>query len=147
MAEIEKITSNRYRIRAHDHILTLDAQDLRDIEAYATLHMAELESEAQQAEPPSHDDIHTVEAYRREYEAQQADELADGPLIDWRAIEKQAEQDLAAIQTDQDAYRFIEKYLSKELRGQLVKIYQSDRHEMNRSPRAAIKNLLSLPPL
>ncbi len=54
---------------------------------------------------------------------------------------------LEAIQTDQDAYAFIDIYLSKELRPQLVKIYSSDRHEMNRTPRQAIDNLLSLPPL
>jgi len=65
---------------------------------------------------------------------------------DWKAIEAQAKADLEQIATDQDAYRFIEKYLSQELRGQLMDIYRSDRHEMNRSPRQAIDNILSLPP-
>ncbi len=73
--------------------------------------------------------------------------LEASPSPDWRAIEKQAEIDLAAIQTDADAYRFIERYLSAELRIQLMKIYQSDRREMGRSPQEAVKNLLSLPPL
>jgi hypothetical protein len=75
------------------------------------------------------------------------DEWLERQAPDWRDVEKQAEIDLAAIQTDQDAYRFIEKYLSRELRAQFVVIYRSDRHEMNRSPQQAIKNLLSLPPL
>lgn len=67
--------------------------------------------------------------------------------FDWQAIEAQAKIDLEAIQTDQDAYAFIEKYLSKELRHQYIKIYRSDRHEMLRTPKKAIENLLSLPPL
>jgi len=54
---------------------------------------------------------------------------------------------LEAVQTDQQAYAFIEKYLSKDLRGRYMTIYRSDRHEMNRSPRQALDNLLSLPPL
>lgn len=66
---------------------------------------------------------------------------------DWREIEKQAEIDLQAIQTDQDAYRFIEKYLSKDLRGRYMAIYRSYRHEMLKTPRQAIDNMLSLPPL
>ena len=66
---------------------------------------------------------------------------------DWKAIEAQATADLEAIQTDQDAYDFIEKYLSRELRSQFLAIYRSDRHEMNRTPRQAIDNLLALPPL
>jgi peptidoglycan/xylan/chitin deacetylase (PgdA/CDA1 family) len=65
----------------------------------------------------------------------------------WKAIEAQSKIDLETIQTDKDAYAFIEKYLSKELRHQYITIYQSDRHEMNRTPREAIDNLLSLPPL
>ncbi len=66
---------------------------------------------------------------------------------DWKAIEAQAKADLEAIQTDQGAYRFIENYLSRELRTQLPAIYRSDRHEMGRTPRQAVDNLLSLPPL
>ena len=66
---------------------------------------------------------------------------------DWREVEAQAKQDLEAIQTDQDAIAFIEKYLSRELRHQYLTIYRSDRREMNRTPRQAIDNLLTLPPL
>ncbi len=68
-------------------------------------------------------------------------------MNDWRAIEAQTSADLEVVQTDQDAYAFIEKYLSKELRPDYLKIYRSDRHEMNRTPREALDNLLSLPPL
>jgi len=68
-------------------------------------------------------------------------------MSEWKAIEAQASADLEAIQTDQDAYAFIEKYLSKELRPDYLRIYRSDRHEMNRTPREALDNLLSLPPL
>jgi hypothetical protein len=66
---------------------------------------------------------------------------------DWRDIEKQAEIDLAAIQTDQDAHRFIEKYLAHDLRGRYMAIYRSQRHEMLKTPRQAIDTILSLPPL
>lgn len=48
--DVEKIATDRYRLRSHGHIMTVSAQDLRDIEAYATLHMVELEAEAQAAE-------------------------------------------------------------------------------------------------
>jgi hypothetical protein len=68
-------------------------------------------------------------------------------MSEWKAVEAQASADLEAIQTDQDAYAFIEKYLSKELRPDYLRIYRSDRHEMNRTPREALDNLLSLPPL
>ena len=30
--EVEKIAANRYRIRAHDHIFTVDAQDLLELD-------------------------------------------------------------------------------------------------------------------
>lgn len=66
---------------------------------------------------------------------------------DWKDIEAQAQTDLDAIQTDQDAYAFMDKYLSKELRWRYREMYRSDRNEMGRSPRQAIDNLLSLPPL
>ena len=46
MAEIEKIASDRYRIRSHDQILTVDAQDLRDIFDYALRNMQTIENEA-----------------------------------------------------------------------------------------------------
>jgi hypothetical protein len=65
---------------------------------------------------------------------------------DWRTIEAQSQADLEAIQTDQDAIAFIEKSLSRERCPDLLKIYRSDRHEMNRTPREAIGNLPSLPP-
>lgn len=67
--------------------------------------------------------------------------------VDWKAIDEQAKVDLAAIVTDQDVYDFMHKYLSKELMHQYMLIYRSDRHEMNRSPKQALENLLSLPPL
>src|SRR5260221_434921 len=51
-------------------------------------------------------------------------------MSEWKAIEAQASADLEAIQTDQDAYAFIEKYLSKELRPDYLRIYRSDRHEL-----------------
>jgi hypothetical protein len=68
-------------------------------------------------------------------------------MQDWKAIESQAKRDLENIQTDQDAVAFLEKYFSRELRLDYLKLYRSDRREMGRSPRQAIDNLLSLPPL
>ncbi len=65
---------------------------------------------------------------------------------DWKAIEAQAATDLEAVQTNQQAYAFIEKYLSKDLRGRYMAIYRSDRHEMNRSPKESLESLLALPP-
>ncbi len=66
---------------------------------------------------------------------------------DWKTIEAQAAADLEAVTTDKEAYAFIEKYLSRDLRGRYLAIYRSDRHEMNRSPKEALESLLSLPPL
>lgn len=66
---------------------------------------------------------------------------------DWRAIEEQAKRDLEAIQTDEDAIRFINTYFAQDLRHDYLKIYRSDRHEMLRSPRQAIDDILSLPPI
>lgn len=66
---------------------------------------------------------------------------------EWQDIEAEVKQDLARIETDQDAYDFMDKYFSKDLQADYIKIYRSDRHEMNRSPRQAIDNLLSLPPI
>ena len=48
MAEIEKIAADRYRIRAHGHIITLSAQDLLDAMDYALEHTAQLRQEASQ---------------------------------------------------------------------------------------------------
>ena len=76
--EVEKIAANRYRLRAHDHVFTVDAQDVLDLMDYGlrwahTLeYEVKLEQMAKQADPPSHDDIFKVESYRREYEAKQA---------------------------------------------------------------------------
>ena len=67
--------------------------------------------------------------------------------LDWNAIVAQAQADLEAVQTDQDAYRFIEQYFPQDLRGRYMVIYRSDRQEMNRTPRQALDNLLALPPL
>jgi hypothetical protein len=125
--------------------VTATPQDLREISDWCQLHMRELEAEARIADTIARNQA--MELAPNEIEAEQEDELPDRPLIDWRALEKQVEQDVAAIVTDQDAYRFIERYLSADLRGRYIAIYRSDRHEMNRSPQQAIKNLLSLPPL
>jgi hypothetical protein len=66
---------------------------------------------------------------------------------DWRAIEAQAKADLEAIATDQDAIAFIETYFARDLRLRYLELYRSDRNEMGRTPRQAIDNLLTLPPL
>src|SRR6266487_6938340 len=66
---------------------------------------------------------------------------------DWRAIEQQAQTDYQQIADDQDAVRYIVKYFAKDQQADYLKIYHSDRHEMNRSPKQAIANLLRLPPL
>ena len=66
---------------------------------------------------------------------------------EWKDIEAEVTRDLTTIETDQEAYDFMHKYLSKELMHQYMQIYRSDRHEMNRSPRQALESILSLPPL
>ena len=71
----------------------------------------------------------------------------EAAFLDWKRLQAETKADLEAIQTDQDAYDFIEKYLSREYRANYLKIYRSDRHEMGRTPRQAIDNLLALPPL
>ena len=50
MAEVEKIASDRYRIRARDHLITVSAQDLLDLMNYALEHTAQLRQEASQAQ-------------------------------------------------------------------------------------------------
>jgi len=49
MSDIEKIATDRYRIRAHNQLITLSAQDLRDLYDWCLLHMRELEQEAKDA--------------------------------------------------------------------------------------------------
>jgi hypothetical protein len=66
---------------------------------------------------------------------------------DWHAIETQAKADLEAVATDQEAYAFMRKYFAKDLLGRYQQLYRSDRQEMLRSPKEALDNLLSLPPL
>ena len=44
--EVEKIAANRYRIRAHDHVFTVDAQDLLDLMDYGLRWAKTLEQEA-----------------------------------------------------------------------------------------------------
>src|SRR6266567_9314032 len=66
---------------------------------------------------------------------------------DWHAIEQQAQADYQQIADDSDAVRYICTYFAKDLQADYLKIYRSDRHEMNRSPKQAIMNLLRLPPL
>lgn len=68
-------------------------------------------------------------------------------MKDWKQIEAESTADLAQIITDQDAIAFISKYFVKDLQANYRQIYRSDRHEMNRSPKQAIENLLSLPPI
>lgn len=75
------------------------------------------------------------------------DEVAPLAEQDWKTIEAQAAADLASVQSDQDAYTFIKQYLASDLQGRLLAIYHSDRHEMLRSPKQALENLLALPPL
>ncbi len=48
MAEVEKIASDRYRLRSHDQIITLSAQDLLGAMDYALEHAAQLRQEASQ---------------------------------------------------------------------------------------------------
>lgn len=66
---------------------------------------------------------------------------------DWKEIEKEAERDFEQITDDQDAVAFIVKYFARDLQSDYLKIYRSDRYEMNRSPKQAIANLLRLPPI
>lgn len=49
MAEMEKIAADRYRLRARGQLITLSAQDLRDVSDWCLLHMRELEQEAQES--------------------------------------------------------------------------------------------------
>ncbi len=62
---------------------------------------------------------------------------------DWKELEEELEQ----ITDDQDAVAFICNYFAKDLQADYLKIYRSDRYEMNRSPKQAIANLLRLPPI
>ncbi len=66
---------------------------------------------------------------------------------DWKDIEAEVKRDLAAIITDQDVYAFMDKYFSREYLPTYRQLYYSDRHVMNRTPRQALANILSLPPL
>jgi len=68
-------------------------------------------------------------------------------INDWKEIEAQAKADLERIQTDADAYAFMDKYFSRELLHNYRVIYRSSRHEMLRTPRQAIDEILTLPPL
>ncbi len=47
--DIEKIATDRYRVRAHNQIITLSSQDLLELMAYGQLHASELEQEAKAA--------------------------------------------------------------------------------------------------
>ncbi len=48
--EIERIATDRYRLRFRGQIMTVDAQALRDLTDWGLLHMRELEAEARQAQ-------------------------------------------------------------------------------------------------
>lgn len=53
--EIEKIAADRYRLHSHNQLITLSAQDMRDVYDWCLLHMRELEQEAK-PEPSYLDD-------------------------------------------------------------------------------------------
>jgi len=117
--------------------------------AFGEQQLAEIRIVLDQLQACTGEDYHLDEATRakRNQLAQQLRESEDSISQDWKAIEAQAKTDLENIQTDQDAYTFIDKYLLKELRHNYREIYRSDRNEMGRTPRQAIGSLLSLPPL
>ncbi len=102
--DIEKVAQDRYRLRSHDHIMTVSAQDLLDVMDWVLLRATELRKEAEQAEPPSHDDIHTVEAYRREAEARIADAIARNQAMELAPNEIEAEQE------DEDTRKYMEHH-------------------------------------
>ncbi len=41
--EVERVATDRYRVRAHNQIITLSSQDLLELMAYGQLHASELE--------------------------------------------------------------------------------------------------------
>jgi hypothetical protein len=47
--DVEKIAADRYRVRAHNQIITLSAHDLLELQTYAEVYRAELEQEAKAA--------------------------------------------------------------------------------------------------
>ncbi len=49
MVEVEKIVANRYRVRAHNHVITLSAADLRELMDWCQANVRELEDEARAA--------------------------------------------------------------------------------------------------
>lgn len=62
MAEIEKIAADRYRIRSHDQILTVDARDLLDLMDYGLRYARTLEQErAQEQEDEDEDEDEEIE--------------------------------------------------------------------------------------
>lgn len=65
---------------------------------------------------------------------------------DWRAMPARVRADLEAVETDEQALAFIARYFVKGLQPRYRQIYRSDRHEMRRTPRQALDNLLCLPP-
>ncbi len=62
MSEIEKIARDRYRLRAHDHIITLSAQDLLDAMDYGLLHAKLLRVEALSPQEPGDDIAQRLQA-------------------------------------------------------------------------------------
>ena len=66
---------------------------------------------------------------------------------DWKDIEVEVARDLSGITTDLSAYNFMDKYFSREVKGQCIDIYRSLRNEMLKTPREAIDTILSLPSL
>ena len=71
MADIEKIAADRYRVRSHDHLVTLNAQDLLDMYEYVLQNANTLTREA----IASKDELHTdtdEETVRRETQSDEA---------------------------------------------------------------------------
>ncbi len=52
--EVEKIAADRYRLRSHGHIMTLNAQDMLTIMDYSLRWAKQLEAEARAAEFEEH---------------------------------------------------------------------------------------------
>ena len=64
MADIEKIAADRYRVRSHSHLITLNAQDLLDVYEYVLQDANTLTREA----IASRDELYTDEEIRHAQE-------------------------------------------------------------------------------
>ncbi len=61
--DVEKVAQDRYRLRSHDHIMTVSAQDLLDVMDWVLLRATELRKEAEQ----SHEDEDTRKYMEHHY--------------------------------------------------------------------------------